>query len=253
MTTPLEAILFIIIFIVGIIMGSFLNVCICRIPLGEHAAVTRFHCMRCGCQLKLYDLVPLFSYLFLGGRCRKCKAKISVQYPLIEAGNGILYMIVFIVKGFQPVSILYCLLGSALLALSVIDFRTYKIPVVFPIFILVLGAVSVSLDWQHWQSHVIGAVCVSGFLLVLFLATKGRVIGGGDVKLMAACGLFIGWKLVFLAFLLGCALGCVIHLIRMKVSGAGHVLAMGPYLSAGVIIAVLWGNQCIDWYVSIFS
>ena len=87
-------------------------------------------------------------------------------------------------------------------------------------------------------------------MAVLYYVTGGKAIGGGDVKLMAACGLLLGWKLIILAFLLGCVLGAVIHVIRMKVSGEGRVLAMGPYLSLGVLIAALWGERMLDWYVS---
>ena len=109
------------------------------------------------------------------------------------------------------------------------------------------------LDRSNLLSHVIGAVCVSGFLELLFLVSGGRAIGGGDVKLMGACGLILGWKLILLAFLLGCILGSVIHVIRMKVSDAEHVLAMGPYLSAGVFLAALWGNTWINWYLSLLG
>ena len=253
MTTPLELIPYILVFLFGITTGSFLNVCIYRIPRNESVVVTRSHCMSCGYQLEWYDLVPLFSYLCLGGKCRKCKVKLSAQYPLIEAANGIWYLVVVICLGFQINSLFYCLMGSALLALSVIDFRTYEIPPVFPIFIAVLGVIHLILDLDNWAEYIIGGVCVSGFLLVLFLASRGRAIGGGDVKLMAACGLLIGWKLVILSFLLGCILGSVIHLIRMKVSKEGHMLALGPYLSAGVMIAVLWGDRCINWYLSVLS
>lgn len=242
--------LYIIIFLFGIAIGSFLNVCIYRIPEKQNIATVRSHCMSCGYTLKWYDLIPLFSYLALRGRCRKCKAKLSVQYPLIEALNGILYLTVFAVYGFSIDSLLYCLLFSALLLLSVIDFRTYEIPLGINLFILAIGLVRVMADLSHWLEYGAGLLSVSAFLLVIYAVTKGKGIGGGDVKLMAACGLVVGWKLIILAFLTACVLGSVCHLIRMKVSGAGHVLAMGPYLSLGTMLAVLWGNQFIKWYVS---
>lgn len=242
--------LYIMIFLFGIVTGSFLNVCIYRIPEKQNIATVRSHCMSCGYTLKWYDLIPLLSYLALGGRCRKCKAKLSVQYPLIEALNGILYLIIFAVYGFSIDSLLYCLLFSALLLLSVIDFRTYEIPFGINIFILAIGLARVATDLSNWLEYGAGFLSVSAFLLVIYAVTKGKGIGGGDVKLMAACGLVVGWKLIILAFLTACVLGSVCHLIRMKVSGAGHVLAMGPYLSLGTMLAVLWGNQFIKWYVS---
>ena len=196
--------LYIVVFLYGIVIGSFLNVLIYRIPKKENIVTTRSHCMNCGYQLRWYDLVPLFSYLALGGRCRKCKAHISVQYPVIEALNGVLYLIVFWKYGMSVDSLVYCLLFSALLALSVIDFRTYEIPVGFNLFILALGLIHGVFHYEQWLDF------------------------------------------------LGCIIGSVIHLIRMKVSGEGHVLAMGPYLSAGVAIAVLWGNEFLQWYLHFY-
>lgn len=239
---------YIIIFLFGIVIGSFLNVCIYRIPEKEDIVKLRSHCMSCGHELEWYDLVPLLSYLVLRGRCRKCKTKLSAQYPLIEAANGILYVVITLVNGANVDSLLYCLLTSALLTLSVIDFRTYEIPLGINLFILALGLIRIVTDYSDWLNYLIGLFSVSAFLAIIYYASKGRGIGGGDVKLMAACGLVLGWKLIILAFFTGCILGAVIHVARMKISGESHVLAMGPYLSMGIFIAMLWGNQMIEWY-----
>ena len=249
---PEYILFYIIIFLYGIVIGSFLNVCIYRIPKQESIVKVRSHCMDCGYQLKWYDLVPLFSYIALRGKCRKCGARLSAQYPIIEAANGLLYCIVFYVLGFTVYSGLICLLVSALLALSVIDFRTYEIPIGFNVFILTLGLIHLALDYQNWLQYVIGLVAVSMFLYVIYIVTKGRGIGGGDIKLMAACGLLLGWKLIILAFMLGCIIGAVIHLLRMRISRAEHVLAMGPYLSVGVFVAAMWGSRMIDWYIGMY-
>ncbi len=99
---------------------------------------------------------------------------------------------------------------------------------------------------------MIGAICVSGFLYLLYLITKGRGIGGGDIKLMAAAGLLIGWKLIILSLGLGCVIGSIIHIILMKVQDKDRVLAFGPYLSIGIFISMLCGNQIIDWYINSF-
>lgn len=240
------------IFIFGITIGSFLNVCIYRIPRGETVVTTPSHCMTCGHKLSWFELLPLFSYIFLRGRCRSCKSQISPQYPIIEAVNGLLYVLVFAVNGLNLISIIYALFTSALLVLTVIDWRTYEIPISINIFILVLGCLKVVLDFNNFLDYLIGFFIVSGFLLVLYMITKGRAIGGGDIKLMAVAGLLLGWQLIVLAFLIGCVLGSILHLIRMKVSGAERMLAMGPYLSAGLFIAMLWGNSFINWYLSSF-
>ena len=248
-----DLLLYSIILLFGIVIGSFLNVCIFRIPEKEDIVKTSSHCMSCGYHLRWYDMVPICSFLALRGKCRKCGAKLSVQYPLIEAANGILYVCIVWTGGIGIESLLYCLMASALLVLSVIDFRTYEIPFGINLFILALGLVRAVTDFSNIVTYLIGSLSVSIVLAILYYATGGRAIGGGDVKLMAACGLLLGWKLIILAFLLGCVLGAVIHVIRMKVSGEGRVLAMGPYLSMGVLIAALWGGRLLTWYFGQFT
>ena len=243
------------IFIIGITVGSFLNVCILRLPLKETIVTERSHCMKCGYQLKWYDLVPLVSWIALGGKCRKCKQPISKQYPIIEAVNGIAWCIIAVVRGigydlpYNGTTVCYMALFSVLLVLSVIDFRTYEIPLGCNIFILTVGLIHMCMDLSHWSQYVIGLIAVSLFLYLIYFFSKGRAIGGGDVKLMGACGLLLGWKLNIVAFFFGCLLGSVIHILRMKISKEDHVLAMGPYLSMGVMISALWGQRLIDWYM----
>lgn len=244
--------IYIVVFLYGLVIGSFLNVCIYRIPKNENIVKIRSHCMQCDRKLRWYELIPLFSYLFQGGKCKTCKSKISIQYPLVEAGNGILYVFIFMINGINVDSLLYCLLTSALLVLTVIDFRTFEIPIGINYFILVLGIIRTALHYQDWSNHVIGFFAVSVVLYLIIVLTKGRGIGGGDMKMMAVCGLFLGWKEVILAFFLGCIIGSVIHIIRMRVTKCDHVLALGPYLSAGVWISMLWGTQLITWYFGQF-
>ena len=249
----LELTPYIIIFIFGITIGSFLNVCIYRIPLGESIVTAPSHCMTCGWKLKWYDMVPVFSWLVLGGKCRNCKSKISVQYPIIEGVNGILYVMICAVNGLEWSSVIYCFMASALLVLSIIDWRTYEIPFGINVFLFVLGIAMTILDRGNLVEHLIGMICVRGLLGILYLLTGGRAIGGGDIKLMFACGLILGWKLILLAFFLGCIIGSVVHIIRMSVKKAGRMLAMGPYLSAGILLAALWGNAWINWYLSLLG
>jgi len=249
-----EKVLFsVVFFLYGIVIGSFLNVLILRTPLKESITFKRSHCMSCGHTLAWYDLFPLFSYLFLGGKCRYCKEHISCQYPIIEGLNGILYIILFLCHGLTVETILYCLCTSSLLALSVIDARTREIPVGFNIFILFLGLIRLLTDLSHWSQYVIGFFAVSGFLFLLILITKGKGMGGGDMKLMAATGLLLGCKLNILAFLIGCILASVIHLTMMAIKKADRTMAFGPYLSAGIYIAMIWGEQLVSWYLSMWA
>ena len=234
----------------GIVIGSFVNVLILRVPLKESVTIERSHCMSCGHTLAWYDLFPLFSYLFLGCKCRYCKKHISIQYPIVEAVNGLLYIGIYLARGLCLDAILYCLCSSVLLALSVVDWRTQEIPVGFNWFIFFLGLIRLFTDLSHWSKYVIGLFAVSGFLYLLVLL-KG--MGGGDMKLMAASGLLIGWKLNILAFFLGCIIGSVIHLTLMAAKKAGRVLAFGPYLSMGIYIAMIWGEQLVSWYLSMWT
>ncbi len=272
-------IFYVFVFIFGICIGSFLNVCILRIPLKETIVTERSHCMKCGHSLAWYDLFPLFSYLFLRGKCRYCKTKISRQYPIIEFINGLFAVLCFMLADFWPhkiidtlesndigiflfnvlVLVLSCILCSVLIVISVIDWRTFEIPVGTNIVILIIGIIRLVGELivygsdANWLEYVIGFFVVSLPLAVIYYASKGRAIGGGDVKLMAVAGLFLGWKLALVALIAGCLYGSVIHIIRMKVSGEGKQLAMGPYLSAGIVTALWFGKYIVDWYSGFFG
>ena len=248
-----EIILYVLVFLYGIIIGSFLNVCIYRIPEKENITTERSHCMSCGHKLAWYDLVPVFSWVFLRGKCRYCGEKISIQYPLIELLNGVGYVWIFATCGFNLTGILYALCSSALIVLSVIDIRTFEIPVGINIFILVLGVAEVIIEPAGWAEHLIGMFSVSLFLYILYIITKGKGIGGGDIKLMAAAGLLLGVKLIVLSLILGCVIGSIVHITLMKIRGKENVLAFGPYLSIGIFLSMIYGNPIIEWYFHFFA
>ncbi len=253
-----------IVLIFGIMIGSFLNVCIYRIPEELSIVTERSHCMNCNTKLKWYELVPVFSYIFQLGKCRTCKSHISIQYPIVEALNGVMYVLVFYFYGWDSlysilISTFYCLTVSALIVLSVIDFRTNIIPVGINIFLLVVGIATVLTKYfESGRStdivldHAIGFFAISLFLLLIYYCTKGRAIGGGDIKLMASAGLLLGWELVVLSFMIGCVLATIIHPIRMRVRNIGRALAFGPYLSMGIVLALFFGRQLIKWYINTF-
>ena len=235
--------------IIGLLFGGFVNACIDRFSkkTGFWKIMT---CETCNAKHSFRDLVPLVSFLLLKGRCRSCGAKVNIQYPLVELANGVLYMIVFMANGWNLQSAIYCLMTSAFLVISIVDEKTFEIPLACNLFIAGLGIVWCIIDYHNLISYLIGFVCVSGALYLLYIITGGALIGGGDVKLMAAAGLLLGWKDATLAFFLACILGSVIHVIRMKVSKkAEHVLAMGPYLCMALWICALWGDKMIEWYL----
>lgn len=186
------------------------------------------------------------------GHCRSCRVKLSLQYPLVEMTNGLVYVLVYFRYGLTITSLLYCLCASALIVLTVIDWRTFEIPVGINIFIGVLGIINLITDFGNWLNYCLGFVTVSGLFIIIFMITKGRGIGGGDIKLMAVAGLLLGWQNIILAMVIGAAAGSVIHLLLMKMKGKGHVLAFGPYLSFGIFITMTAGTEIINWYLKSF-
>lgn len=247
--TVLTILLYTIVFMYGICIGSFTNVLIYRIPLNENIATESSHCMSCGKKIKWYDLVPLISYIILRGRCRHCKAKISVQYPLVELISGIGYVLVFATNGFNLISAVFCLVFSCLVVITVIDWKTYEIYDCMINALLVLGIIRAAMDYHNIINYVIGFFAVSGFLFLIYYISKERAMGFGDVKLMAVAGLILGWKEIVLAFVLGAIIGSVIHIVLMLVLKKEHVLALGPYLSAGIYVTMLFGNDILSWYL----
>ncbi len=148
--------------------------------------------------------------------------------------------------------VLYALLTWALTIIFAVDFRTYEIPFKVNVFIFALGLIRMFTELSHWPLYVIGFFAISLPLAAIFYATKGRAIGFGDVKMMAACGTLIGWKCAVFALMLGCIVGSVVHLLRMKFEDEGAVLAMGPYLAIGVYISAVFGTMAIDAYLTLF-
>lgn len=195
----------------------------------------------------LYVLIFLFG--ILTGRIlnvRFCK----IRYPVVELLNGLGYLWIFSLKGPGTTGILFCICASALIVISVTDWRTYVIPPGCNIVIGILGIIQLLLDFTHWYDYAAGSMAVSGLFLIVFFATKGKGIGGGDIKLMAAAGLFLGWQKILLSLMVGSIAGSVIHLALMKLQKKDRVLAFGPYLALGIFISMLYGNELIKWYLS---
>ncbi len=249
----MDAVILILLTLVGLCVGSFCNVLIYRLPKGEEFVKTPSHCMTCGHPLAWYELIPLFSWLAQGGKCRACGVKLSPQYPIVEALNGAMWLLTGILYRGDWLTVgLYCGLWSMLMVLSVIDWRTFTIPNGINLAILVLGAVRLATDLGNWPLYLIGMLSVSLVFLLLHVLTGGNGLGMGDVKLVGAAGLLLGWPRMLLAVLVGSLSGAIIHSVRMQ-KGAGKRLAFGPYLAAGIWFAALVGNQIITAYLSLFG
>lgn len=192
-------------FILGAVIGSFLNVVILRTPLKQSIIVNRSHCMSCGKQLRNIDLIPILSYLFLRGKCRFCKARISPRYWIVELLTAVMYVLSLYVLGFTVKLAFALILFPVLTALSGIDIDTMNIPYWASLTVAVLGVVSIFADDTPWQEHLLGMVCVG--VPFALLAMFGAM-GGGDVQLMASAGLLLGWRIVPAAGI-GIVLGAV--------------------------------------------
>lgn len=235
--------------IYGIVIGSFLNVCILRIPMKESITFDRSHCPKCQYQLKWYDLVPVISYIALGGKCRQCKSKISIQYPLIELLNGAAYLGIYLLKGLQWDTVIMCLTFSTMLVIFMIDLRHKIIPNGLVICTLVIGIARVII-YGDVLNHVIGFFAVSLFLILLAFITR-KPMGLGDIKLMAAAGLLLGWKEIILALMIGAIVGSIIGLalIVLKVIDRKAMIPFGPFLTTGIMVAMVFGEPIIQLYL----
>ena len=250
----MKLLILIFIAVLGLCVGSFCNVLIFRIPRGEEFVRTASHCMGCGHKLKWYENIPLASYALQKGRCRSCGVKLSCQYPIVEAVNGLLWLLCGTVLYGDWLHVgLYCALISICSVIAVIDWQSFEIPDGLNAAIFALGLVQLFTDLGNWHSYAIGAVCVSGFFLLIIFITRGAGMGMGDVKLMVAAGLLLGWQRIVLAMIIGCIAGSVIHIIRMRVSDEGSMLAFGPYLSAGIVVSALFGNGLISAYLGLLG
>lgn len=242
------------VFIVGLAVGSFLNVCIYRIPLGQTVVTTPSHCFHCGANLRPWDLIPIFSFLLLGGKCRYCKAKLSWQYPLVEFITGLLFVAAFYQWGISWSALAMAVFFSVLVVATVIDLYHRIIPDGLLLVAGVLGLPLVylqSLDTLKWG--VIGFLTAGLVMYLIAVVSKGGM-GGGDIKLAAIMGLYLSLKPVALALLLAFVLGGVIGLVLLASGKKGRkdALPFGPFLAMGSVLAALAGDKMIHWYIGIW-
>jgi len=237
-------------FLYGLVTGSFLNVCIYRIPLGISVVKGRSFCPHCHETLRAKDLVPLFSQLFLKGRCRYCGTKIPLRYPAIELTNGLLWLAAAFKWGYTWQALLYALFFSLLLTLAMIDWDTQMIPNRFAVLIGVLALCSLLFPGPSIFSRILGFFIISLPMLAIAWFTNG--FGGGDIKLMAVSGFLLGWQNTVLAFFLGAVIASLIYAPQLTKKKVKSPIPFGPWLALGLIIAVLLGDKMIDAYINFF-
>jgi leader peptidase (prepilin peptidase) / N-methyltransferase len=242
-----------IIFIYGAIFGSFFNVVIFRVPKKESIIHHSSHCPKCMETIKPYDLIPIVSYLILGGKCRNCKSPISKRYPIIESLTGISYVLVYLVFGLTYQTLIGIILASILIIITMIDIDTLEILDRFQIMLLVLALGNLFVTPLPFIDHLIGFFSISILFYIIAYISGG--IGGGDIKLIAIAGLLLGYKATLVAFFIASILGgsVAIYLLATKQKERKSMIAFGPYLCIGIYFAYLYGNQIFSWYLSLFS
>lgn len=243
--------------LLGLFVGSFLNVCICRIPNSESIAFPPSHCTSCNHRLGILDLFPLFSWVFLRGKCRYCKEKISVQYPLVELSNMLIWLFLFCKYSLSGEFIFTALLFSSFLCLTIIDIYHMILPDKIIIFTALLGAAYTVLVRREYISSLFGVLAGGGFFLLIVLAApliyKTEAMGLGDVKLIAVIGLWLGFKATVLSIgiaFVAAALFCVFIILKMKAGGKTQV-PFGPFICIGAAVSMLYSEQIINWYLKI--
>ncbi len=256
---PYPLIVPIVIFLFGMCVGSFLNVCIYRLPISKSIVYPPSACPRCGYQIRYYDNIPVLSYLFLRGRCRQCRVHIPVRYPLIELLSGLAAAGIYFKFGLTPQASVYYLFISILLVITFIDIDYKIIPNVIslpgiPIFFLA----SFLTPAVTYQESLLGILAGGGSLFLVAwgytLMTKKEGMGGGDIKLLAMIGALLGWRGVFFTIFVSSAVGTLVGLGVMTYTRSSMKLAVpyGPFLSIGAIAYIFFGPALIYWYLTLF-
>lgn len=246
------------IFVFGLIVGSFLNSVIYRLETGKNFVKGRSFCPYCKKQLGFWDLIPIFSFLILRGRCRICKEKISWQYPMVEITTALVFLIIF--NSIKTDSILnflgliyYLITFCFLIIIFVYDLKHYLIPnkIVYPA-IIVSFLYQIILNFKDFLSPIVSAIFASGFFLLIVLFSKGKWMGEGDIKLAFLMGLILGFPKILFALFLSFSFGAIIGvgLIILKRKKLSSEVPFGPFLVTGTFVALFWGEKIINFYLN---
>lgn len=258
-------IIYFFVFIFGTIIGSFLNVCIFRIPLEQSIAFPPSHCMNCGKRLKWYDMFPIISWLILKGNCRFCGSKISCRYPLVEVITGIIFLAIYLKYGFTFETIKFCVFASIIIVIGLIDMDTmdvYTSTIIFGItsagVFIIIGYVLFKMNLDVKISafnYILGGAIGAGFILFIMLLArivfKTQGMGNGDTEICFVCGLFLGIENVVFMLLLSVIVGGIsgILLILFGKKKKTDCIPFGPFIAISSIISILFGQGIINWYL----
>lgn len=245
----------VLVFILGAIIGSFLNVCICRIPKNESIVFPASHCPKCNKPIKWYDNIPIISYLLLHARCRNCKQHISLEYLLVESLNALIYTALYLNFGFSPLFFIWAFVMSILIVISFIDFHSCEIYDVMSFGLIISGVVlSLVFPVLHNQSNHLHSLFISLkgaavagamiFLLRIFgsMVFKKEAMGEGDIFLALGLGAFSGWANFCFLLFAGSLVGLVIGIILRIIKGEEYI-PFGPYLSIGMLCSIFFAKK----------
>ncbi|WP_419958649.1 prepilin peptidase [Psychrobacillus psychrotolerans] len=250
----MEFVILCLFFIYGIVFGSFFNVVGLRVSKGESIVRPPSHCTVCDRNLTVKDLVPVFSYVFLKGKCRGCGTKIHWMYPVMELATGLLFAFAYYQLGFTLELVVALLFISLLVIITVSDIAYMLIPDKILLFFLIpLIVLRVFEPLSPWWDSIVGAVVGFGVLFLIAIVSKGGM-GGGDIKLFFVIGLLLGWVPTLLTLFLASIIGTVIGVISLRRTKQGRKtpIPFGPSIAIAAIIAYFYGESLVDWYVNLF-
>jgi len=260
----MEVVLVVAFALLGTVIGSFLNVCIDRLPAGKSLVYPPSHCDACQHRLSPKDLIPVFSYLWLCRRCRYCRVPIPRRLFWVEVGSGLLFALTYWHYGLSvefAVITFYCCLFIVIgvidlehkLILNKIVYPAAVVALIISVFLPSPGIIDISPPWPESASGVIAGAIGFAFLLIPAVIYRGGM-GWGDVKMAALIGLVTGFPLVFVALLMGVVLGGLVAaiLLLLKIKKRKEPIPFGPFLSLATIATLLWGNNIVNWYLGLF-
>ena len=244
--------------VLGLAVGSFLNVCIYRLPRGQSLNSPSSRCPHCDYRLRWFDNIPVVSYAILGGRCRQCRAGISIRYPIVELVTMGVFVLHGAVFGWSALLVPRLVFACAMIVLFAIDLEHQLLPNIITLPGIVVGIIASSVLPPGITDALIGMVVGGGVLWLIgeayFRFSGQEGMGGGDVKMLAMIGAFLGWKLVLVTLVLSSVLGSIIGLIviALRKGGMKHALPYGTFLALGALVASLAGDAIVNWYVGLY-
>ncbi len=252
--------IYIIIALFGLAIGSFLNVLIYRIPLKKGFVAGRSFCPKCQAPIRFYDNIPLLSWIVLGGKCRNCKARISFRYPAVELLNAFSYVFFFWRYGLTAEGAIFCFLASSLIVIFFIDLDHQIIPDIITLPGIVLGlGISFLPEGLTFRQSLIGLLVGGGGLYLVALLGdwifKKESMGGGDIKMTAMLGAFLGWQKIVFIFFASAFIGLVVSIIWMAFSKkvrSSRMIPFGPFIAIAAVVAILYGEKLIAFYINTF-